>query len=228
MRSQTKTLISSERQQSLGEEIANSVSSGLCLLAIIAGIPFLFRSAVQRGDRLSLAGAIVFAASMVTLYLTSTVYHALPQSRVKNLFLRFDQSAIFSLHCGELYSFHSWSTARQLGLDAVRPGVGISHFRNSLNTLRRIAESLVFDLGLCWNRLDRVVRGSISFAAHTPGRAALDRGRRTRIHDRSFVLSRKTAPIRPLHLASLCGGRHSMSLLGRPPVRWLAFSGSDY
>jgi hemolysin III len=115
MRSQTKTLISSERQQSLGEEIANSVSSGLCLLAIIAGIPFLFRSAVQRGDRLSLAGAIVFAASMVTLYLTSTVYHALPQSRVKNLFLRFDQSAIFLFIAGSYTPFTLGALRGNLG-----------------------------------------------------------------------------------------------------------------
>ena len=115
MRSTTKALISTERQQSLGEEIANSVSSGLCLLAIIAGIPFLFRSAVQRGDRLSLAGAIVFAASMVALYLTSTVYHALPQSRVKNLFLRFDQSAIFLFIAGSYTPFTLGALRGNLG-----------------------------------------------------------------------------------------------------------------
>jgi len=115
MRSTTKTLITSERQQSLGEEIANSVSSGLCLLAIIAGIPFLFRSAVQRGDRLSLAGAIVFAASMVVLYLTSTVYHALPQSRVKNLFLRFDHSAIFLFIAGSYTPFTLGALRGNLG-----------------------------------------------------------------------------------------------------------------
>ena len=115
MRSPTKTLISSERQQSLGEEIANSVSSGLCLLAIIAGIPFLFRSAVQRGDRLSLAGAIVFAASMVVLYLTSTVYHALPQSKVKDLFLRFDHSAIFLFIAGSYTPFTLGALRGNLG-----------------------------------------------------------------------------------------------------------------
>ena len=115
MRSTTKTLITSERQQSLGEEIANSVSSGLCLLAIIAGIPFLFRSAVQRGDRLSLAGAIVFAASMVVLYLTSTVYHALPQSKVKDLFLRFDHSAIFLFIAGSYTPFTLGALRSNLG-----------------------------------------------------------------------------------------------------------------
>jgi hemolysin III len=115
MRSTTKTLIRGERQQSLGEEIANSLSSGLCLLAIIGGIPFLFRSAVQRGDRLSLAGAIVFAASMVLLYFTSTVYHALPRSRVKNLFLRFDHSAIFLFIAGSYTPFTLGALRGNLG-----------------------------------------------------------------------------------------------------------------
>src|SRR5215467_3590508 len=101
----TKTLGCSKRRQSPGEEIANSVSSGLCLLGILAAIPFLFRSVVQRGDPLSLAGAITFAASMVTLYVASTVYHALPQSRIKELFLRFDHSAIFVLIAGTYTPF---------------------------------------------------------------------------------------------------------------------------
>ena len=115
MRSTTKTLITSERQQSLGEEIANSLSSGLCLLAIVAGIPFLFRSAVQRGDRLSLAGTIIFAASMLALYFTSTVYHALPKSRVKNLFLRFDHSAIFLFIAGTYTPFALGALRGNLG-----------------------------------------------------------------------------------------------------------------
>jgi hemolysin III len=101
----TKTLKRYKRPQSPGEEIANSVSAALCLLGTIAGMPFLFRSAVQRGDLLSLAGAVTFAASMVALYLASTVYHALPQSRIKQLFLRFDHSAIFIFIAGTYTPF---------------------------------------------------------------------------------------------------------------------------
>jgi len=92
-----------ERQQSLGEEIANTASSGLCLLAAIAGIPFLLHPLVQRGDLLGLAGAITYAASMVLLYLASTIYHALPQSRMKELFRLLDHSAIY-LFIGGTYT----------------------------------------------------------------------------------------------------------------------------
>jgi len=101
----TKPLPPQGRLQSFGEEIANSVSSGIGLMAVIAGIPLLVGSAIQRRNEFSLAGAIVFAAAMVTLYLTSTIYHALPRGRIKRLFRLFDHSAIFLLIAGTYTPF---------------------------------------------------------------------------------------------------------------------------
>jgi hemolysin III len=94
-----------ERQQSLGEEIANTAISGLCLLAAIAGIPFLLHPLVQREDLWGLAGAIAFASSMILLYLASTIYHALPQSRIKELFRLLDHSAIYLFIAGTYTPF---------------------------------------------------------------------------------------------------------------------------
>ena len=85
-----KTLAAEERLQSRREEIANSVSSGVGLIAVIGGIPFLLGSAIRHGSELSLAGVIIFAATMVSLYLTSTIYHALPRTKIKRLFRLFD------------------------------------------------------------------------------------------------------------------------------------------
>src|SRR5260370_36221373 len=76
-----KPLVAEERLQSRREEIANSVSSGVGLIAIIGGIPFLLGSAIQHGGEFSLAGVIIFAATMVSLYLSSTIYHALPRTK---------------------------------------------------------------------------------------------------------------------------------------------------
>ena len=119
MSPKTKTFDREERRQSLGEEVANSVSAGLSLLAIIAGIPFLLRSVIQRGDQLSLAGTITFVASMIALYFASTVYHALPQGRTKELFRLFDHSAIFLLIAGTYTPF---------ALGALRGGWGWTLF----------------------------------------------------------------------------------------------------
>jgi len=62
-----------ERLQSPGEEIANSVSAGAGLIAAIAGIPLLLAFATQRGSNWTVAGALVFAATTVWLYLASTM-----------------------------------------------------------------------------------------------------------------------------------------------------------
>ena len=94
------------RCQTLGEEIANSVSHGAALLAAVAGTPVLLVGAVRHGDRLNVAGAGIFAATMVLLYLTSMLYHALPATRgAKRLFQVLDHSAIYLLIAGTYTPF---------------------------------------------------------------------------------------------------------------------------
>ena len=69
------------RPQSPPEELANSITHGLGLAgAAIAG-PFIVGAAVRRGgDAWQVGGAAVFAASLVLMYFTSTLYHAYASS----------------------------------------------------------------------------------------------------------------------------------------------------
>jgi hemolysin III len=94
----------SDDTPSVGEEIANGISHGVGLLVSLVGVPFLIVAAAQRGTP-ALVGASVFAASIVGLYLSSTLYHSLPRSRAKNLFQLFDHSAIFLLIAGTYTPF---------------------------------------------------------------------------------------------------------------------------
>lgn len=94
-----------ERPQSLGEEIANSVSHGLGLLAALAAFPVLVLAAHQRGGATAVVGASVFAGAMVLMYLTSTLFHALPQCRGKRVFQVLDHSAIYVLIAGTYTPF---------------------------------------------------------------------------------------------------------------------------
>ena len=94
-----------ERPQSLGEEIANSVSHGLGLLATLAAFPILVTAASRRGDAAGIVGASVFATAMVLLYLMSTLFHALPTSRAKRVFQVLDHSAIYLLIAGTYTPF---------------------------------------------------------------------------------------------------------------------------
>ncbi len=68
------------RPQSTGEQIANSVSHGIGFIAVLAGTPFLVLAAIPHGAA-SIVGVSVFAATLAVLYLTSTLYHALPGQR---------------------------------------------------------------------------------------------------------------------------------------------------
>lgn len=53
------------RTQSIGEEIANSVSHGVGLMGAIAALPILMVVAVKRGDTAGIVGADVFGATMI-------------------------------------------------------------------------------------------------------------------------------------------------------------------
>lgn len=94
-----------ERPQSLGEEVANSVSHGLGLSAAVAAFPVLVIAAQQRGDTAGIVGASVFATTMVLLYLVSTLFHALPRCRAKRVFQILDHSAIYLLIAGTYTPF---------------------------------------------------------------------------------------------------------------------------
>lgn len=94
-----------EHAQSFGEEVANSVSHGIGLLAALTAFPFLVIVAAQRGDAANVIGASVFAVALVLVYLTSTLYHALPRQRAKQIFRILDHSAIYLLIAGTYTPF---------------------------------------------------------------------------------------------------------------------------
>ena len=98
-------MVKLKREQSRREEIANSVSHGVGLVAALWATPHLIRHAVLRGDGGFPIGASVFAASMILLYLASALYHALPPGKDKQVFRVIEHSAIFFLIAGTYTPF---------------------------------------------------------------------------------------------------------------------------
>ena len=94
-----------DRNLSLGEEIANSITHGLGLIASIVALPFLLVRANASSDPSAVHGAAIFGATLILLYATSTVYHALPLSKGKRFFRVLDHSAIFLLIAGTYTPF---------------------------------------------------------------------------------------------------------------------------
>ncbi|MBP3979576.1 hemolysin III family protein [Acidovorax sp. JG5] len=92
------------RPQSRGEEIANAVSHAAALIAAIGAGPWLISWGRSRGVE-GFAGVCVFVATMVWLYLASTVYHALPEGRAKQIFLKLDHGAVYLFIAGSYTAF---------------------------------------------------------------------------------------------------------------------------
>jgi hemolysin III len=92
-------MASGHRKQSVGEEIANSVSHGLGFLGAVAALPVLILAAVDQGPA-AVTGVSIFAGTMAFLYLMSTLYHALGHARTKHVFQILDHGAIYLLIAG--------------------------------------------------------------------------------------------------------------------------------
>jgi hemolysin III len=113
-------MITEQRPQTLGEEIANSISHGIGFLLAVASLPILLRTCAERGGQaLDLMAVSVFAITMMLLYLVSAVYHALPAGRIKAIFNRFDHAAIYLFIAGSYTPF---------ALGALRGGLGWTLF----------------------------------------------------------------------------------------------------
>lgn len=89
-----------------GEEIANAVTHGVAALMSIAGLAILVGFAVAySGSPTVITAVSVFGASMIFLYVASTLYHAIPNQRAKQILQRLDHSMIYVLIAGSYTPF---------------------------------------------------------------------------------------------------------------------------
>jgi hemolysin III len=89
-----------DRDQTRAEELANSLSHGLGLLAALVATPYLISHAASRGDVLFVFATSLFAATIIILYLGSSLYHALPAGQAKRVAQIIEHSAIYLLIAG--------------------------------------------------------------------------------------------------------------------------------
>ena len=94
-----------KREQTGGEEIANSISHAIGLILALIGTPFLIAHAYRHDETAFVVGVSIFCATMIILYLGSTLYHALPVGKAKRIFRRIEHSAIYLLIAGTYTPF---------------------------------------------------------------------------------------------------------------------------
>ena len=82
------------------EEVANSVTHGLGLLASIVGFVVLVSLAAQQGEGWHVVSAVVYGTTLVSLYAASTLYHVLKGTKARDVLRLLDHCAIYLLIAG--------------------------------------------------------------------------------------------------------------------------------
>ena len=93
------------RAQSSGEELANSLTHGLGVLIALVFGPMLVVAALATGDVWRITAATIYATTLLLLYTSSMLYHALRPPRAKAVFQRIDHAAIYLLIAGTYTPF---------------------------------------------------------------------------------------------------------------------------
>ncbi len=82
------------------EEVANSVTHGLGLLASLIGAVVLVSLSVERGEAWHVISAVVYGVTLVSLYAASTLYHAFKGTGARDVLRVLDHCAIYLLIAG--------------------------------------------------------------------------------------------------------------------------------
>lgn len=87
-------------KQTLGEEIANSITHGIGAALATAALTILVVFAALKGDAWRIVSFAIYGSSLVLMYTSSTLYHSITNKKAKRYFRIMDHSSIFVLIAG--------------------------------------------------------------------------------------------------------------------------------
>src|SRR5688572_3909619 len=87
------------------EEIANAITHGIGTAFALAALTILVTLSSMDGTGTHVVGFTIFGATLVILYLASTLYHSIRHHSTKFLFRKFDHMSIFLLIAGTYTPF---------------------------------------------------------------------------------------------------------------------------
>lgn len=88
------------KSQKLSEEIANTITHSVGVGLSIAALVILIVLASRKGDLWRITSFSIYGATLILLYLFSTLYHGIIAPKIKNILRYFDHSAIYLLIAG--------------------------------------------------------------------------------------------------------------------------------
>ena len=96
MDSQNKPFSSESSSERLFNTITHGIGSILSIVALVLMVVY----ASYNSDAWSIVGVSIFGSTLILLYMSSTLYHAFSNGRVKQIFKTLDQSFIYLLIAG--------------------------------------------------------------------------------------------------------------------------------
>jgi hemolysin III len=98
----------------LGDILANAITHGIGAALAIAGAVYLI-VASTRGSALDIVSCSIFSATLIFVYICSTLYHSLVRTRARPVFHILDHSSIYLLIAGTYTPFTLVSLRGPLG-----------------------------------------------------------------------------------------------------------------
>lgn len=89
----------------LREEVLNSLTHGLGAMLAVAALVTLIILGATRGTGWHVAGYSIYGATLVLLFLASTVYHTVQHTPLREVFRRIDHAAIYIFIAGSYTPF---------------------------------------------------------------------------------------------------------------------------
>ncbi len=108
-------MIDSFDYKSWKEELWNAITHGIGFIASIPALVVLLVTAVQTGNALHITTFSIFGASVIILFLMSTLLHSMPE-KYKHFFAILDHSSIYILIAGTYTPFLLIAVGGTLGL----------------------------------------------------------------------------------------------------------------
>lgn len=82
------------------EELANSITHGLGVLFGIVSLIVLLFISIKKQSVVSIVAFSIYGACLILMYLSSTLYHSIPNEKAKQILRVFDHSSIFLFIAG--------------------------------------------------------------------------------------------------------------------------------
>ncbi len=101
----TESSLTEYRDYSVAEEVAHAVTHGLAAVASIVALVVMVAMATLHGSILHVVAVSIYGGSLILLYTSSTLYHAIPIESARRVLHTMDHAAIYVLIAGSYTPF---------------------------------------------------------------------------------------------------------------------------